>query len=177
VINELTASDSCSSKNRNYKKDGSVVVCEWINVRYCNASGETIGYLTFCQDITELEEKKSLLEEIKHYFSTFFDSIPIPVIYLNNNLIIKNSNSTFNKIFQTNSNKLSNINLTELDSNSQTTKHNLHQQLINFINSDELTLVTDTTLLISPNNVREYEVFVYKQLDKTINSWNFRIFL
>lgn len=166
VINELTISDSCSSKNRNYKKDGSVVVCEWINVRYCNASGETIGYLTFCQDITELEEKKSLLEEIKHYFTTFFDSIPIPVIYLNNNLIIKNSNSSFNKIFQTNSNKLLNINLTELDANSQTTKHKLHQQLINFINSDEFTLVTDATFFISEDNVRDFYVSFTKQLDR-----------
>lgn len=170
VIHKLAISDNCSSKNRNYKKDGYIVVCEWINVRYCNASGETIGYLTFCQDITELEEKKSLLEEIKHYFSTFFDSIPIPVIYLDNNLIIKNSNSTFNKIFQTNSNKLLNIKLTELDSSLQQTFHNLYQQLMNFLDSDELSLVTNATFVLSKNNVRDFYVSFTKQLDRNNKS-------
>lgn len=166
VINELSSKDNCRSKNRNYKKDGSVVVCEWINVKYCDKSSKTIGYLTFCQDVTEFEEKNSLIEEIKHYFNVFFDSIPIPVIYLNDNLIIKNSNSAFNKIFQTNSNILLNKKLSEVGSNSQTSLLHLEQQVANFYISDDLSFIIDISILISENNVRDFYISFTKHLDR-----------
>ncbi|HOK13723.1 MAG TPA: PAS domain-containing protein, partial [Candidatus Kapabacteria bacterium] len=121
VIFELATRDNCRSKNRNYKKDGAIVVCEWINVKYSNENGEILGYLNFCQDITELEENKILIEEIQHYFKTFFNSIPIPVIYLNDNLKIENSNSAFQKIFQIYSNILLHNKLTEILPVSQNT--------------------------------------------------------
>ncbi len=166
VIFELATRDNCRSKNRNYKKDGAIVVCEWINVKYSNENGEILGYLTFCQDITELEENKILIEEIQHYFKTFFNSIPIPVIYLNDNLKIENSNSAFQKIFQINSNILLHNKLTEILPVSQNTLQYLEQKIENFYFSDELSFVTDISISIDENNYRDFYVSFTKHFDR-----------
>jgi len=48
--------------NRNYRKDGSVIICEWYNSALLNATGELISVLSLIMDITA---RKHMEEEVQ----------------------------------------------------------------------------------------------------------------
>ena len=61
---DMIASHHISSLhiNRNYRKDGSIIICEWYNSALLNATGELISVLSLILDITE---RKHMEEEVQ----------------------------------------------------------------------------------------------------------------
>jgi PAS domain S-box-containing protein len=49
--------------NRNYRKDGSIITCEWHNFALMDASGKLISVLSFVHDITEQRDAERRLRE------------------------------------------------------------------------------------------------------------------
>ncbi|MGE5429862.1 MAG: PAS domain S-box protein [Syntrophomonadaceae bacterium] len=68
-VSELSAAMFASKKtsnlhtNRNYRKDGSVITCEWYNSALVDSNGELISVLSLVLDITEREKMMLQLEE------------------------------------------------------------------------------------------------------------------
>ena len=58
--------DFCTCSNRNYRKDGAVVHCEWFNSVICDDHGELVSLLSLAHDVTarvHAEEALKLSEE------------------------------------------------------------------------------------------------------------------
>jgi PAS domain S-box-containing protein len=56
------------SRNRSYRKDGSVVYCEWYNSALLDASGNLISVLSLVLDVTEREQAIEALKESEKRF-------------------------------------------------------------------------------------------------------------
>jgi PAS domain S-box-containing protein len=59
------ASPRCFSANRNYRKDGSVIHCEWYNSSLLDESGELRSILSLVLDVTERKLAEAGLQEAK----------------------------------------------------------------------------------------------------------------
>ncbi|HRX15757.1 MAG TPA: transporter substrate-binding domain-containing protein [Spirochaetota bacterium] len=78
IWNKLSRSrDSIYNLNENIKKNGSIIVCDWINTPIIDSSGDTVSIISLCRDITDdvagrnrirqsLKEKEILLRELYH---------------------------------------------------------------------------------------------------------------
>jgi PAS domain S-box-containing protein len=51
----------CKSLNRNYRKDGSIIYCEWYNSSIVNSSGTLVSILSLVLDVTEREKAREAL--------------------------------------------------------------------------------------------------------------------
>ncbi|MBO3459030.1 PAS domain S-box protein [Aetokthonos hydrillicola Thurmond2011] len=65
------------SSNRNYKKDGSVVFCEWYNSVLVDESGKMISILSLVLDVTERKRVEAALKESEALFRHMADSSPV----------------------------------------------------------------------------------------------------
>lgn len=65
IINELTHNlvDRNFCLNRNYRKDGSVIYCEWYNSVLREENGNVITFLSLTHDVTERKESEEKLNE------------------------------------------------------------------------------------------------------------------
>lgn len=54
------------SSNRNYRKDGSVIYCEWYNSALYDLDGKLTSVLSFVLDVTERKNMQKKLEEYAH---------------------------------------------------------------------------------------------------------------
>ncbi len=63
-------------QNRNYAKDGSVVICEWYNSALVDDSGELISVMSLAMDLTERERNKEELARL----ASFPEQNPNPVL-------------------------------------------------------------------------------------------------
>lgn len=154
---EIKINQIVKKRNRNYRKDGSVVLCEWENVRLTNSNGEITGYLTFSTDISEIVESKKKIEESKRYFETFVESLPIPAFYLNCNLIITNYNFTFIKLFLDNhSHFIKEMSLFNLNFIKPENKITWQNQIKDFLISNEKNFIYDVQILCEDKEIRDF---------------------
>lgn len=65
MVHELMygSSDRNINLNRNYRKDGKVIYCEWYNSILKDEQGNVITFLAFAQDVTERKEAEDKLNE------------------------------------------------------------------------------------------------------------------
>lgn len=59
-LKEGTGADR--STNRNVRKDGSIIICEWYNTRILNDAGEVIGFASMADDVTERVANEKALQ-------------------------------------------------------------------------------------------------------------------
>jgi PAS domain S-box-containing protein len=59
--------------NRNYRKDGSVIYCEWYNSAIYNENGKLSSILSIILDVTERKRTEDALQESEERYRTFVD--------------------------------------------------------------------------------------------------------
>jgi PAS domain S-box-containing protein len=67
------------SKNRNVRKDGTVIYCEWYNSAISDASGRLVSVLSQVLDVTERNRAEEALRRSEEKFAKAFRSSPIAI--------------------------------------------------------------------------------------------------
>lgn len=74
------------SLNRNYRKDGAVIWCEWYDSVLYDASGAPISILSFVKDVTEQVKAEQAMRESEERFRSYVDSSPANIYLKDENL-------------------------------------------------------------------------------------------
>ncbi|KEF41594.1 MAG: hypothetical protein ER33_10495 [Cyanobium sp. CACIAM 14] len=69
----------CRFENRNYRKDGSILNCEWHSSAIFDAAGNLESVLSFAQDITSRRQTQEELRQQKELLQTIVDHLPVMV--------------------------------------------------------------------------------------------------
>lgn len=72
-------------QNRNYTKDGRVIVCQWYSSAVFDATGNLISVLSFAQDITDRQKIEAALLESEQTNRALVQSIPDLLIRISRN--------------------------------------------------------------------------------------------
>lgn len=72
--------DNVHVSTKNYKKDGSIIFCEWYSSALFNESNELISVHAFVLDKTESEENLARLKESELKYHNLFDNSPDSII-------------------------------------------------------------------------------------------------
>ncbi|NUN24139.1 MAG: PAS domain S-box protein [Candidatus Jettenia caeni] len=64
------------NKNRNYRKDGSVIYCEWYNSALLDASGKLVSVLSLVLDVTERKQMEKKFQESHRTLEALMECIP-----------------------------------------------------------------------------------------------------
>jgi PAS domain S-box-containing protein len=70
------------SRNRNYRKDGSVAHCEWYNSALRDASGRLVCILSQVLDVTDRHQALSQLEETERRFKATFEQAAVGIAHV-----------------------------------------------------------------------------------------------
>ncbi|AFY27460.1 PAS domain S-box [Cyanobium gracile PCC 6307] len=90
VAEEMTAlrkglTKSCRFENRNYRKDGIIISCEWHSSALFDSSGNLQSVLSFAQDITDRRHQQEQLQRQKELLQTIIDHLPAMVMLYSSN--------------------------------------------------------------------------------------------
>jgi len=92
----LNGERPCSvNVNRNYRKDGSVISCEWYNSGIYNAHGELISILSQVLDITERKKNELSLQESEEQFRKIFDEAHLGIVMTSPSFAFVKANPAF----------------------------------------------------------------------------------
>ena len=75
-ITESLSGNYTTCENRNYRKDGSIVYCEWYNSSLVDESGNLVSMLSLVQDISDRKRIEKELQESKARLQALFDNSP-----------------------------------------------------------------------------------------------------
>jgi len=64
-------------QNRNYTKDGRVIICEWYSSAVFDEAGELVSVLSFAQDISDRQRAQEALSQSEERFRSAFHAAPI----------------------------------------------------------------------------------------------------
>ncbi len=64
------------NKNHNYRKDGSVIYCEWYNSALLDASGKLVSVLSLILDVTERKRTEKKLQERNRILEALMEYLP-----------------------------------------------------------------------------------------------------
>jgi PAS domain S-box-containing protein len=84
--------------NRNYRKDGSVVYCEWYNSALRDDRGELVSILSQILDVTERREAERRLRETSQYLENLIDYANSPIIVWDPQFHITRFNHAFERL-------------------------------------------------------------------------------
>ena len=87
------------SANRNYRKDGSVIYCEWYNSSLLDASGKVCSILSLVLDITERKRVEEALRERDERFTTLLANLQSGVALVDDSGQFVLCNASFFRIF------------------------------------------------------------------------------
>lgn len=85
-------------RNRNYRKDGTVITCHWYNSVLFDDNGELISILSLVQDVSEEVKLGTTLQETHDQYRTLFDTTPMGVALCDTGGKIKLANSSLVKM-------------------------------------------------------------------------------
>jgi PAS domain S-box-containing protein len=71
----------CVSHNRNYRKDGSVIHCEWYNSSLVDASGKLVSILSLVLDVTERKRAEREVFETQQRLNALMRALPVGVSF------------------------------------------------------------------------------------------------
>ncbi|MDQ1331942.1 MAG: two-component system, cell cycle sensor histidine kinase and response regulator CckA, partial [Thermodesulfobacteriota bacterium] len=92
----LNGDKSCSvNVNRNYRKDGSVIHCEWYNSGIYNPDGELISILSQALDITERKKNELSLLESEERFRKIFEETHLGIVITSPSFVFEKANPAF----------------------------------------------------------------------------------
>lgn len=86
------------SRNRNYRKDGSVIHCEWYNSSIVDASGKLVSIFSLVLDVTERKSAEEVLRNRESKMRAVFKSLAEGVIFLNKDGAVEEMNETLAEI-------------------------------------------------------------------------------
>ena len=80
----LLSGERCRSLNvnRNYRKDGSVIYCEWYNTGIYDSHGKLISILSLVLDITKRKRAEEALQKEKHRVQMYLDIAGVIIVVL-----------------------------------------------------------------------------------------------
>jgi PAS domain S-box-containing protein len=84
--------------NRNYRKDGSVIYCEWYNSVLYDQEGKMESILSLVQNITERRQAEEALQVSEDFKASLLNNSPDAVMVLNPDRSIKYVNPALEKI-------------------------------------------------------------------------------
>lgn len=67
------------NKNRNYRKDGSVIHCEWYNSALFDTSGKLVSILSLILDVTDQKKAGEALKRSEEQYRLLFENNPNPM--------------------------------------------------------------------------------------------------
>lgn len=67
------------NKNRNYRKDGSVIYCEWYNSALLDSSGKLVSVLSLVLDVTDQKNAEAALQQSEEQYRLLFENNPSPM--------------------------------------------------------------------------------------------------
>ena len=98
LVDSLSSEMSSGSKtsnintNRNYRKDGSVIICEWFNSALVDSEGKLISVQSLIQDITEQRRVEEALTQSEKKFKSLVWDMQVGVLLQGPNAEILLSN-------------------------------------------------------------------------------------
>jgi PAS domain S-box-containing protein len=84
--------------NRNYTKDGRVILCEWYNSSLNDSNGNLISVQSLIQDITERRKIQNSLRETNNYLDSLINHANAPIIVWNKDFQITRCNRAFENL-------------------------------------------------------------------------------
>ncbi len=92
--------------NRNYRKDGSVIWCEWYNSSIYDSSGKLVSVLSQVLDISARKKDEEKIRQAARQWQITFDSIPDLVSILDRDFRLMNVNETYMRKYEMNVDEL-----------------------------------------------------------------------
>lgn len=75
IIQNLIEGNTNQCNNRNYRKDGTVIHCEWYNSALLDESGKLVSILSFVQDVSKRKQAEEALRESEEKFRQLAENI------------------------------------------------------------------------------------------------------
>ena len=100
--------------NRNYCKDGSVLICEWHNSALIDPQGKLVSVQSLVQDITERKMLDQELADAAMQWQTTFDAVKDAICLLDNNQKILRYNKGMAELFPGKENSIIGFNCCEI---------------------------------------------------------------
>jgi PAS domain S-box-containing protein len=75
ALKTLEQGTSCVVQNRNYRKDGTVVYCEWYNSAMINSPGGLVWGLSLALDVTERHKMEEALRENEQRLISIYNTV------------------------------------------------------------------------------------------------------
>ncbi len=98
--NLLEQEGGMQSTNKNIRKDGEEIICEWNNSPIIDKTGKVNGVVSLVQDITERKRvERTLLKEIA-FNKTILDSTPAYFVSIDKHGTLKNINKSMLKVLE-----------------------------------------------------------------------------
>jgi PAS domain S-box-containing protein len=99
AMHNLRRSGSFVGSNRNYRKDGAVIYCEWYNSAVCDKRGRLVSALSVALDTTHRREAEQKLRTSEEKFRGIFESAPVGVFQSNAAGCLVNVNAKMARMF------------------------------------------------------------------------------
>ena len=85
--------------NRNHRKDGTVIHCEWYNSALFDSAGELVSVLSLALDVTERNRAEEALRENEAKLRAVLDALPVGVSFMDAEARIIHSNPATRRIW------------------------------------------------------------------------------
>jgi len=113
--NQLLTGASTICHNRNYRKDGAIVYCEWYNSILLDEQGNLVSILSLVQDVSDRKRDEMALEEEIRHRKTLFDTSIDGIVVLDQWGQVVEANASFAAMTGYSLEELLTLNVRDLD--------------------------------------------------------------
>ncbi len=79
AMDAMERGQNCTSRNRNYRKDGSLIHCEWYNSMLLDPTGAYRGGLSLVLDTTDRTHTEEALQTSEEKYRQIFETAPVGI--------------------------------------------------------------------------------------------------